>query len=187
MNKIMFIDIETTGFSRDWDYIIEIAAIIYNSEEKKELSRFHEYIKPDKSIPQKITEITGITNEQVKDCRSEFDVLTDFIEWVTIQNPNIQIGHNIKAFDNSFITQRCEKYKIPMYNIQMIDTLKIARQLSKEGKIKVANHKQTTIAKFYNIDYIAHSAIEDVLANMKIYNKMTAETGVKTKRKKLGF
>jgi len=74
-----------------------------------------------------------------------------------------------------------------MYNIQMIDTLKIARQLSKEGKIKVANHKQTTIAKFYNIDYIAHSAIEDVLANMKIYNKMTAETGVKTKRKKLGF
>lgn len=80
MSKYLFMDIETTGFSREWDYIIEVAAILYDTEEKKILSEFHEYIKPGKRIPAKITEITGITDFMVSNARSEIDVLTDYIE-----------------------------------------------------------------------------------------------------------
>ncbi len=76
--RLIFTDIETTGFSREWDSIIEIAAIAVD-EDLNEIDRFHEYIYPGKSIPAKITEITGITNEMVKEKRNEKDVMMDFL------------------------------------------------------------------------------------------------------------
>lgn len=80
MAKILFVDLETTGFSREWDYIIEIAAVLYDEETRKELKVFHEYIRPGKRIPQNIVEITRITNEQVANCRPEKVVIGDFFE-----------------------------------------------------------------------------------------------------------
>jgi len=35
MSRIIFYDLETTGFSRTWDFIIEVAAVLYDTEEKK--------------------------------------------------------------------------------------------------------------------------------------------------------
>lgn len=72
---IVVADIETTGFSGKYDEIIEIGAVLLNVE-KRELAvgengkpmRFSAYIKPasHRSIPPKITELTGITNEMVR-------------------------------------------------------------------------------------------------------------------------
>lgn len=97
------------------------------------------------------------------------------------------VGHNIKSFDNNFIAKRCEKYGIPMYALPIIDTLAMARELTKKGMLNVPNHKQPTLAEFYNITYQAHSAIEDVKALIKIYKNMTSGTQIKQQRKTLGF
>ena len=187
MSKYLFMDLETTGFSREWDYIIEVAAVLYDTEEEKIIGKFHEYIKPGKKIPTKITEITGIDDFKVRDARSELDVLTDFIEWVFSCGADKIVGHNIKTFDNNFMLRRAEKYGIPMYDIELIDTLKIARDLTKKGTLNVPNHKQPTLAAFYNIEYQAHSAIEDVMALIQIYKKLTSDQQVKEQRKVLGF
>lgn len=80
MAKILFVDLETTGFSRDWDFIIEVAAILYDEETRQELKVFHEYIRPGKRIPQNIVEITRISNEKVEKCRNEKVVMEDFFE-----------------------------------------------------------------------------------------------------------
>src|SRR6056297_2314193 len=85
--KTMFFDLETTGFSRQWNEIIEVAAVLYDEETGEEVGEFHEYIKPKKSIPAKITEITGITNSTVYNARCEKDVLMDFFEWIAINKP----------------------------------------------------------------------------------------------------
>jgi DNA polymerase III epsilon subunit-like protein len=45
--------------------------------------------------------------------------------------------------------------------------------MNKAGLIKTENNKQPTLAAYYGIQYEAHSAIEDVKALIKIYNKMT--------------
>jgi DNA polymerase III epsilon subunit-like protein len=50
--RLLFVDIETTGFDRRWDSIIEVAAVLYNTDLKKEIITFHEYIKPYKKIPE---------------------------------------------------------------------------------------------------------------------------------------
>jgi len=97
--RLLFFDIETTGFSRKFDYIIELAGIIYDTDTKKEVARFHEYIKPKKSIPIQITEITGITNQQVANCRSESEVITDFVKFIEDNDVENYVGHNIDSFD----------------------------------------------------------------------------------------
>lgn len=174
MNKALFLDIETTGFSRQWDNIIEIAAILYDLDSGTELDSFHEYIKPNKKIPAQVAELTGITNGLVAGCRSEKEVLMDFTEWFVVTKASTVIGHNCKAFDLNFIKARCDKYGYTFNyaNREIIDTLVLSRQLSKANKITVENHKQPTLAEFFNIEYQAHSAIEDVRTLIKIYQKL---------------
>ena len=174
MSKILFLDIETTGFSREWDEIIEIAGILVDSDTGRDIDSFHEYIKPNKNITSKITELTRITNAQVANCRSESSVLMDFSEWVALSKPDAVIGHNCKAFDLNFIKARCERMRIgwtPPSTV--IDTLALARQMNKAGLISTPDNKQTTLANYYGVEYNAHSAIEDVKALIRIYKKMT--------------
>lgn len=187
MSKIVFVDLETTGFSRQWDYIIEVAAVLYDEENQKMIGQFHEYIKPGKRIPPGVTEVTGITNAQVRNCRNEEEVLMDYFEWLSIERPKKVVGHNYKSFDGSFLRTKAEKYRLPFKEVEIIDTLQLARQLSKQGKLQVENHKQPTIAKFLGIEYQAHSAIEDVKAMIKIYEKLGLNQTKKQKRESLGF
>ena len=174
MNKVLFLDIETTGFSRQWNEIIEIAAIVIDMDSGKDIDSFHEYIKPRNKISSQVSELTGITNAKVAKCRSEANVLMDFSEWVYFTKPTTIIGHNCKSFDLSFINARCQNFGISWdtNNIKIVDTLALAREMNKQGRIKIDNCKQPTIAAYFGIEYEAHSAIEDVKALIKIYNKM---------------
>ena len=75
--EIIVFDLETTGLSRKTDYVIQFSGIKYTISggklEEKEV--VDTYIKPEKSIPAKISEITGITNEMVKNSPTENDAL----------------------------------------------------------------------------------------------------------------
>lgn len=184
MAKILFIDLETTGFSRDWDYIIEVAAILYDEETQKELDRFHEYIKPGKRLPQQITEITGITEEQLQGCRSEKEVIQDFAEWAFLCRPEKITAYNA-SFDRGFLDAKRAKYNIQIKDAEWFDMMAHGRRLKKEGKIE--NYKQTTVASFLGIEYQAHSAIEDVRALIRIFEGLGLNDNIKSKRKQLGF
>lgn len=70
MTQCVVLDIETTGFSLEkWSEIIEIAAVKLDLRKKKIIQKFHSYIHPSNcfNIPKKITEITGITWEDVRE------------------------------------------------------------------------------------------------------------------------
>ena len=182
MKKLLFLDIETTGFSADWNEIIEVAGIVMEGD--KEIDRFHEYIRPKKGIPAKITEITGIKMVDVSNADGEKEVLRRFVEWCYIQNPDALVGQNIKSFDLRFIKTKANKYNLPWKEFEIIDTLPMARSLIKQDKIRTANAQQKTLAEFFNIEYQAHSAIEDVRALIIIYKKMNK---LIDKKPSLGF
>lgn len=187
--NILFYDLETTGFDRKWCSIIEVAAILYNIDEHKILDTFHEYIRPIKPIPAQITELTGITNEMVANCRTEPEVIKSFFAFAMGTNWDAICGHNCKAFDNQFMKTKGEVYNLPWEEMiagkQIIDTYQLAKQYKKDGKIVgTSNLRQPTLAEYYGIDYEAHSAIEDVSALIKIYEAMTSE---KVSRESLGF
>jgi len=128
----------------------------------------------------------------VADARSEEEVLMDFLEWVQLSGAEAICGHNIVAFDNSFVEKRAARYGLPMFKVaEIIDTLKVARSKKIPVAAKTAtgrpSYKQESLAQFYGIVYQAHRAIEDVRALIKIYNKMTGREEIERKRKEAGF
>ncbi|MBQ6632105.1 MAG: PHP domain-containing protein, partial [Romboutsia sp.] len=96
-------DIETTGFSNTNDKITEIGAV--KIQNFKVVDRFSELINPQKDISYKIQELTGITNDMVKDKPTIEEVLPKFIEFI---GDSVLVAHNAE-FDMSFISEKCRQ------------------------------------------------------------------------------
>lgn len=119
-------DLETTGLEAHKEAITEIAAIKFDYDEPVEY--FHTYVNPKKKIREKITDLTGITNEMVASAPPIEYVLPNFLKFI---DKYTLISHNV-SFDMSFILD-------PMYNLgykkpgnKAIDTLALARRFMKD-------------------------------------------------------
>lgn len=176
----IFLDTETTGLSSSYCSLLEIAALAVDNSGNV-IEQFHEYIKPNKPIPIEITRINHITNKDVENCASEKEVLEHFVEWLIGIGADTIIAHNAN-FDMRFLRDRsdmCYVKNHPFNDINVIDTLPIARKLVKAGKIetkpladgsgKAGGAKQEQIAEALGIKYFAHNALEDAYALSKIY------------------
>ena len=114
--KLLFIDIETTGFGRKYDQIIEAAAIMYDDETEETSVVFHQYARPKKPIPWNITEITGITDEMVADADDEKELIRELSEFIHVHMPDALVGHNSDSFDVPWIREKAFKYFLPWFN-----------------------------------------------------------------------
>lgn len=115
-------DIETTGLNPTTDGITEIAATVLRNGELCE--EFHTYVNPERMIPEKITQLTGISNETVADAPLTEKAVRDFLAFV---NGRVLVAHNAD-FDISFMREACRKYGIK-YEFVSLDTLAMARAL----------------------------------------------------------
>lgn len=77
------LDLETTGLDHKKDQIIEIGAIKIRLGGRfrayEEVSRFHTMValEEDRDLPEFITKLTGITEEELEDAPEEWDALDD--------------------------------------------------------------------------------------------------------------
>ena len=99
----MFIslDIETTGLSKEDNEIIEIGAARYDNN-GKQIDTYKTFVKPLNPIPEIITHITGITNDDLKTAPSVKEIADEFFEYM--ENYPI-VGHNI-SFDTQFLSEK---------------------------------------------------------------------------------
>ncbi len=115
-------DLETTGLSQEDDRIIEIGAVIF--KEGKELRRFQTFVNPHRKLEKKIIDLTGITDEMIKDAPDIETVLPEFLEFV---GNRVLVAHNAK-FDTGFVRNACERLGLP-YHFTSVDTLPLSQQL----------------------------------------------------------
>lgn len=66
------IDIETTGGSPSYSKITEIAIILHDGQ--KVIEEFCTLVNPECSIPYQITQLTGISNDMVRDAPPFYEV-----------------------------------------------------------------------------------------------------------------
>lgn len=134
------LDIETTGFSSSTDKIIEIGAIkIVNGEIT---DRFSTYVNPGESIPEKIVQLTSITDQMVADAPLIEEAMSAFL---TFCEGSVLVGHNVE-FEKSFIEQKARNLNIDI-DFTYVDTLKMARaQLD-----QISEYKLDYVAKVLNI------------------------------------
>ena len=114
-------DIETTGLSQEYDRIIEIAA--HKVSQGGIISQFEEFVNPERSIPEKITELTSITNEMVKNASKIEEVLPRFLEFC---KGCVLVAHNAR-FDVGFIYNTIKKLGLEYEVLPAIDTLNLFR------------------------------------------------------------
>ena len=166
--RIIWFDIETTGFNIFQNSIIEIAAI--DNQGRK----FEKLISYDKFLPKKITEITGITNEMLDNQPNIKSVLNEFVDFIkSTENPNktiYMIGHNANAFDIPFVKAQCAKYEIKFPKVNSIDTMRMSQYIL----IDQYSHSLAALCELFGVNNSnAHRAMSDVYATQVIYNNLS--------------
>ena len=163
MSTFIYVDLETTGFSKKNDRVIEIAA--YTPFDDK--NTFSSLININRIIPKHISNLTGITTDMVNhiDVPNHHQVYKSLIKYLEQYKPKKDneyiylIMHNGKRFDAPFLAAEFERSNldIPKY-WRFIDTLPIFRSLipSIEG-----GHSLRNLSKVYEMN-TNESLLQDI-------------------------
>ena len=148
-------DLETTGFNAKSDKIIEIGAVrVKNNVIQDEFCTF---VDPKIPVPERITEVTGITSDMVKGAPTEDIAIKNFIDFC--KDSPVLVAHNAN-FDVSFIKAATKRLGID-FSFTYVDTVPMSRALI----MSIKNHKLDTVAKFLKIpEFNHHRASDDARA-----------------------
>lgn len=129
-----------------------------------------ELVRPfKKRLSTKITELTGITKEDLEDARQMWEVIPEFMEFV---GDDILVGYNSVGFDAKFLC-RAGRYCNKVYENKHFDVLKFARESAKKINYTGQDLKLTSVGEFLGIDNPnAHRALADAITTAKIYLKL---------------
>jgi DNA polymerase-3 subunit epsilon len=165
---LVFVDVETTGFSATNNRIIEVAAI--RVENGEVVGKITSFINPDTEVPEVITGITGITDTEVK-YAPPFAAIAP--QLAKILEGAIMVAHNAK-FDYSFIKAEFERVGLPFTAITLC-TCEMARSLYP----RMVNHKLGTIIEQLNFAVAErHRAYDDASVLIQFVGKVKDEFGV---------
>ena len=157
-SEFVVFDIETTGFSSINDKIIEIGAV--KVKDGNIVDRFSHFVNPEVNIPAKIIELTGITDDMVKDADTVDIVLKNFREFT---KGAILVAHNA-PFDTSFIKKNYKDLGIEFDN-GIMDTIPLSKFLYPDLK----RYKLNVICKHLGISLENHHrAVDDAEATAEI-------------------
>ena len=156
------LDLETTGFSFRTEKITEIGIMkIKNGEVLDEFSCF---VNPEKPIPQRVVEVTNITDDMVKDAETIDKVFPKMLEFI---GDSVLVAHNAD-FDIGFLKYNAKELGYTLENTYL-DTLRLAKELFPDYK----KYKLGIIAENLGIKVeVAHRALDDVDTTVKVFNVM---------------
>jgi len=158
MQKLIFFDTETTG-NTEKDFLIQIA---YKTGEENFVGLY----LPEIKIPPEASAIHHITNKMVAD-KPTFKESTDqpIIKKLFEDKDSVVIAHNA-PFDLMIIEKEDIKPN------KFICTLRVARELDKEGKIERYNLQYLRYLLDLDVEAVAHDAMGDVLVLEKLFERL---------------
>ena len=156
------LDLETTGISITTEKITEVGIMKVKNGEV--IDEFEIFVNPEKPIPQRVVEVTNITDEMVKDAEKIDKVFPKILEFV---GDSIIVAHNA-SFDVGFLKHNAKLLGYE-FNNTYIDTLPLAKDLFPDLK----KYKLGKIADSLGIEVdVAHRALADVDTTVKVFNVM---------------
>lgn len=97
------VDVETTGGYSDNHRIIEVGIAI--SDGKTIVERYNQFVNPERNIPHHITQLTGISNDDVADAPTFKEISSQVYDYLQGQ---IFVAHNVN-FDYTFIKKELDQ------------------------------------------------------------------------------
>ena len=116
------LDIETTGLSPAREKITEIALFLHDGRQVVE--EYATLINPEKKIPYRITQLTGINNQMVAGAPKFYEVARKIVE---LTEGTVLVGHNVR-FDYGFLRQEFLRLGFD-FQRETLDTVRWSRKL----------------------------------------------------------
>lgn len=154
------LDVETTGLNPQTDDVIEVAVIVFN--EKEELARFSQLIRPRRPLPMVVSRLTGITQEML-DSSPRFVEIQDELREIIADRPIV--GHNI-GFDMSMLSAAGFES-----SNKLVDTYTLATGLLHD----VQSYGLGTIAEYFGYEISEedrHRALGDTVATVHVFREL---------------
>lgn len=156
--RIVYFDTETTGLNPKKDKIIELA--LYIVEDKHIMEKYDKFVNIGFELPEKIIDLTGITNEMLRLEGVREEVLANDL-FNRLSSKTLMVAHNTQ-FDLNFIYELLVRY-YPKKTVDdlfgsmyWLDTLTVFKDR------KAYPHKLHHMVEYYDLgEFKFHRAIDD--------------------------
>jgi len=165
--RVLALDLETTGVSTNDDRIVQIA-LIGSSEDGGQIS-YENLVNPRRSIPMQASNVHGIYDSDVRSL-GDFSILADEI-YEQIEGAVI-IGHNVRQFDLPLLNNEFRRLgRLPPSPKVVLDTLEIVR------RVKLPRpHNLGALCRKHGISLEnAHTAAADAAASLLLFWRLTVD------------
>ncbi len=164
MNRFVVIDLETTGHAPSKnDKIIEIGMVII--EDNEIIDTETTFFNPDQPIPPFITNLTGISDEDVVDApvfKEKASTIKSLLEDSYI------IAHNVN-FDLGFLNAELKENGMDRLHNQVLDTVELSRILFPTAP----GYKLSQLSDHFNLQHDdPHRALSDAYVTAKLFQKL---------------
>ncbi len=156
------VDLETTGLSESSCEIIEVGAVRIRALEIAD--EFVSFVRPRKSIPERITRLTGIRDDMVSDAPELPGAMAAFTDWLARSPRGPFVAHNA-SFDSRFVAAALVECGMPGLAVPVLCTRRLARRLAPEiGRYNL----DTLCAHFGYSNHARHRASGDARVTARI-------------------
>src|SRR5512142_1094661 len=123
---VAFIDVETTGTTPAGDRITEIG--IVRVEDGRLVEEWSSLVNPERSIPEDIQVLTGITNAMVRDAPTFAQLRREVFERL---EGHLFVAHNAR-FDYGFMKNEVRRMEMP-FRADVLCTVRLSRRMYPEA------------------------------------------------------
>lgn len=170
--RLVFLDVETTGLDGNRDRIIEI--FLLSLQKNGKVEQYETLINPERPLPEIITEITRLTDADLVAAPTEAQVAKDIREFIGLGTP---VAHNL-PFDRRFLNAMFQRNNLLGLSAAGIDTLVISRELFPRLCIYPeggGSHRLSNLMYHFGLEHAyanAHRAKDDVMLLVEIYRHL---------------
>ena len=155
-------DLETTGIGAKNNEIIEIGAV--KVVDQTIVDRYSVFVDPQRPIPYKIEQLTGINDSMVKGAKLITEILPEFLAFC---EGCVMVAHNA-SFDMGFIHQKAKDQGLQA-DFTVVDTVSMSRALLPH----LGKHTLDHVAKELGVSLENHHrAVEDAEATAEIFLRL---------------
>ena len=155
--RVIVLDIETTGLSRDFDRIIELGVIEYNKGEM--VTEYSKLFGGGKSSIS-VVKIHGIKDSERIGLETFEECAGRIAEYLS---NSILVGHNIKKYDIPMIEAKLATVGERLENVRIVDTYELSKRvkLAKDNKLE-------TLCEYFGIKHGGHRGLGDAKCTLEV-------------------